>query len=167
MICYCAEPEFALYYLPNGSSSSPMETHPTQQPPFSRPRTASNSAPALPKAGKRCFSFPEKHRCSSSAPCQGRFPSFRVSKGLTGGSFRGCFFLFEELTACFQGQRKSHHRRSWNYQALQKARERLGQAFSVMFSPPPACQALVAMTPDPLGTPDRHVPEVTPDFLSG
>lgn len=128
---------------------------------------ASSSAPALTKAGKRCFSFPEKHHLVNLPPRQGRLPSFRVSKGLTDGSFRGCYFLFQELTAYFQGQRESHHRRSWNYQALKKARERLGPAFSPMLSLPLACQALVAMTPDPLGTPDRQVPEVTPDFLSG
>lgn len=70
IFCYCAEPELALYYLPNGSTSYQKETHPTQQPPLSRPRMASSSAPALTKAGKRCFSFPEKHHLVNLPPAR-------------------------------------------------------------------------------------------------
>lgn len=85
------------------------------------------------------------------------------------GSFCGCFFLSEELTAYFQGQRKGHHCRSrvaWNHQALKKVRKRLGRSFSVTFYPLTGCWGMVAMAADPLGASDRHFPEVTPDFLS-
>lgn len=47
-------------------------------------------------------------RLLNPPPARAGYRSLPVSSGLTKGSFCGCFFLFEELTASFQGQRKSH-----------------------------------------------------------
>lgn len=99
--------------------------------------------PVLPlpsqRLGRGVPSSARKHHCSLSL-ARTDFQSFSVSNGLIKGSFFSCFFLLEESTDYFQGQRKSQYRGlwgAWNSQPLKKARKRLGQALGVTFYPLP------------------------------
>lgn len=100
----------------SGSSFCQMKSRhsPPPPPPFSRQGLKFSSAPGLAKAQKaqqRCFSLAGKHRCRLS-PAGTDACRFASPVASSKGGFCGCFFLSEELTACFQGQTKGHHCRS-------------------------------------------------------